>query len=242
MTAPPAPQSSKRLLSEAIYEQIMTDEDAPPSVRLEAAKAYDAIENGRPGVARPVNVDDVSDLDDDNFERLFHAVMRRMETRRPGFFEAMMRGSSIKYTGPAGGSSCPPKPKKFRVSARQAGRAPPCVPRWPSTPPAHRISAAVREVSLAAIAHTAPSTSALTAWSGCRRVPLRERSWGARQRRDLAGRRTGRARHRPLYLFEGGRTKAGAPQTCIEFAKQRSRPPGPLWSQIRLGRESRENQ
>lgn len=129
-----APQPPKRLLSEAIYEQLMTDEEAPPSVRLEAAKAYDAIENGRPGTARPVNVDDVSSLDDDQLERLYHALMRRIEARRPGFFKAMMRDIVDQMLALQSTQASLPKPNRFKRGPL-AGAGPE-VPRWPPRPPA----------------------------------------------------------------------------------------------------------
>jgi len=131
MTARPS-QPSKRHLSEAIYEQLMTDEDAPPSVRLAAAQAYDAIENGRPGSARPVNVDDVSSLDDDQLERLYHALMRRIEVRRPGFLKAMMRDIVDQMLARHAALPQPVKPNRFQRGPL-AGTGPQ-VPRWPPAP------------------------------------------------------------------------------------------------------------
>ena len=131
MTAPPA-QSSKRLLSEAIYEQLMTDEDAPPSVRLEAAKAYDAIENGRPGIARPVSVDDISSLDDDQCERLFHALMRRFDTNQPGFHTKIIQQIVDQMLAQQAALPALPPPNRFRRGPF-AGKGPE-VPRWPPAP------------------------------------------------------------------------------------------------------------
>ena len=140
MIGTPAPQSSKRVLSEAIYEQIMTDEDAPPSVRLAAAQAYDAIENGRPGTARAVNVDDVSDLSDDQCERLYRALMRRIETRRPGFFNTIIQQIVDQMLVQQAAQAALPKLKKFHFVRGPLAGAGPHVPRWPSAPPAKAIS------------------------------------------------------------------------------------------------------
>jgi hypothetical protein len=131
------PQSSKRLLSEAIYEQLMTDEDAPPSVRLEAAKAYDAIENGRPGTARAVCVDDVRDLDDDECERLYRALMRRIEIRQPGFYKVQIQQIVDAMLAQLPVQAALPKPNRFKRGPL-AGKGPE-VPRWPTTPPTNAI-------------------------------------------------------------------------------------------------------
>ena len=125
MTAPP---SSKRLLSEAIYEQLMTDEDAPPSVRLQAAQAYDAIENGRPGIARSVTVDDVADLTDDQCERLFRALMRRIDVNPSAFFKTLMREAYVEAS-----QAALPKPNHFK-RGKLAGLRGAHIPRWPSPP------------------------------------------------------------------------------------------------------------
>ena len=113
----------------------MTDEEAPPSVRLEAAKAYDAIENGRPGIARAVSVDDISSLDDDQCERLFRSLVNRIEAKQPGFFKAMMRQVVDEMLVLQATQAALPKPNRFRRGP-MAGKGPE-VPRWhwPPHPP-----------------------------------------------------------------------------------------------------------
>lgn len=91
MTAKPAPQPTKRTLSEAVYRQIMEDESAPPAVRLQAAERYDALENGRIGVSHPVTVDDLDALDDEQCEKLFFALMRRFDRALPGFLDELLQ-------------------------------------------------------------------------------------------------------------------------------------------------------
>jgi hypothetical protein len=104
-------KASKRLVSEAVYEQLMYDESAPASVRLSAAQAYDALENGRPGIARLVNVEDIDDLTDDQCQQLFYALMRRFDERMPGFMDQLIKQAVDQQL--AQQQSSLPRPNRF---------------------------------------------------------------------------------------------------------------------------------
>jgi hypothetical protein len=137
---------------------ICRDVNAPASARAAASAKLLEYSDGRPGQARPITVEDISDLDDDQCERLYRALMNRIETRRPGFFKAMMRDIVDQMLALQATQPSLPVPKKFGFRRGKLAGAGPAVPRWPTTPPASIGHGALQaELGPEAPLHTAPS-------------------------------------------------------------------------------------
>jgi hypothetical protein len=93
---------------------ISNDPSRSDTARTMAARTLMEYDSGRPGNTRPVAVDDVSDLDDDQFERVFHAVMRRIEARQPGFYKTIIQQIVDAMLAKQMAALATPRPNRFK--------------------------------------------------------------------------------------------------------------------------------
>jgi hypothetical protein len=90
----PKPQPSDRDRTLAVCRMILSDDAASYTERLKAGEMLDALLHGRPGVNRQIELDDLKDLSDRDFERLFYAVMRRADATVPDFLKKLIRAQA----------------------------------------------------------------------------------------------------------------------------------------------------